>query len=75
MSSTTVLLLPYRHRLLINMVEILMLFFNRDERVAMLIEVMTHEASDLTEDDEQYDAFADAVANAVKLERRIRRLP
>jgi hypothetical protein len=75
MSSTVILSLPYRYRLLINMVEILMWFFNRDERMVTLIMVTAREVNDLTEDENQYDAFVDALADGIKLERRLRRYP
>ncbi|MEY9428173.1 hypothetical protein ABH975_003488 [Bradyrhizobium ottawaense] len=67
MTSESAFHLPFRYRLIINMMAIIGWLFGRDERLTALITLLRAEMDEAAEGDEAYDAFVDVVADALRM--------
>lgn len=62
--------LPWRYRVLANMLSVCMLLFDRDTRFTALILVLERELDVAAHSDQDYDTLADIVSDTMKLDRR-----
>jgi hypothetical protein len=59
--------LPYRYRLLTNMLGMIMWWFDRDVRLTALASQLARQVAEVSDSDETYDGLIDAISDRMKL--------
>jgi hypothetical protein len=70
--ATSVFSLPYRYRLIINLFAVIGWFFGRDERLTAMMMLLNQEIEQVADNDENFDSMVDSVADAIKIEHRMK---